>query len=64
MIVVGAGPTGLMLAGGLALAGVAVDVIQRQACRAVGPAVIPTPWKCSPASASQQRFGYTPARTA
>ncbi|MDT7716624.1 MAG: hypothetical protein QOH09_2616 [Pseudonocardiales bacterium] len=31
MIVVGAGPTGLMLAGELALAGVAIEVIERQA---------------------------------
>ena len=31
MIAVGAGPTGLMLAGELALAGVAIEVIERQA---------------------------------
>jgi 2-polyprenyl-6-methoxyphenol hydroxylase-like FAD-dependent oxidoreductase len=67
VIVVGAGPTGLMLAGGLALAGVAVDVIQRQAVpcgRSRGGGIIPAPRKCSPASASQQRLGYTPVRTA
>jgi 2-polyprenyl-6-methoxyphenol hydroxylase-like FAD-dependent oxidoreductase len=38
VIVVGAGPTGLMLAGELALAGVAVEVLENQPRQVASPA--------------------------
>lgn len=37
VIVVGAGPTGLMLAGELALAGVAIEIVERE--------VLPRSWR-------------------
>jgi hypothetical protein len=45
VVVVGAGPTGLVVAGELALAGVAVEVIERQATPIVG---LPVPLNARP----------------